>query len=180
MNVDTWKPGAKFGAVAVGYFLAGVLASIAMAIRMAMTSGPASIASSGMYAFGDSVVWVGVFGFASLVPTALALHLLRRSRGFWLGYAAFGLVLALTGTAAVVLYAVGRTADPHTTFGMLAIASPLRILLALPVTLSLAVSATFAPFPTAKKTLLIALLAEVLTGLYSVIVWFGPIFFWHP
>ena len=70
----------KVGVVAIGYSAAILLASAAVAIRVANTSGPDAQASSGMYAFGDALLFVTVFGISALVPTAAALGFLRPYR----------------------------------------------------------------------------------------------------
>src|SRR6267142_196801 len=70
------KPILKVGVVAVGYLAALLVASAAVAIRLAHTSGPDAQASSGMYAFGDALLFVVVFGVAALVPSGAALFAL--------------------------------------------------------------------------------------------------------
>ncbi len=67
------KPFPKVGLVAAGCIVSFLLASAAVAIRVANTSGPDAQAASGMYAGGDAMLFVAVFGFAGLVPTAGAL-----------------------------------------------------------------------------------------------------------
>lgn len=67
------KPFLKSGVVAVGYIAAFLIASAAVGVRLANTSGPDAQASSGMYAFGDALLFVAVFGVAALVPTGAAL-----------------------------------------------------------------------------------------------------------
>jgi hypothetical protein len=54
-----------------------------------------------MYAFGDSLVFLTVFGAVSTVPTALALVFLRQSRRFWVALSAAALIVASTSLAAV-------------------------------------------------------------------------------
>src|SRR5882762_1425840 len=98
--------------VAVGYIAAFLVASAAVAIRLANTSGPDAQASSGMYAFGDAVLFVAVFGVAALVPTGAALFFLRPYRSFWTVISALGLGIAVTGFAAVAACAIGRHAAP--------------------------------------------------------------------
>jgi hypothetical protein len=63
--------------VTAGYVAAFLMASAAVAIRVASTSGPDAQASSGMYAFGDALLFVAVCGVAALVPTGVALFFLR-------------------------------------------------------------------------------------------------------
>src|SRR2546427_2875631 len=102
------KPFLKVGVVAIGYIAACLVASASVGIRLANTSGPAAQASSGMYAFGDALLFVAVFGVAALVPTGAALIFLRAYRPFWTVLSAFGLGVAVTGLTAAVLFAIRR------------------------------------------------------------------------
>ncbi len=81
----TWSR--KIALVGLGYIGAVVIAVAAVAIRVA-TSGPDAQASSGMYAFGDALLLIAVFGLFSLVPTAALLLFLRPYRRFWIALAA--------------------------------------------------------------------------------------------
>jgi hypothetical protein len=42
------------------------------------TQGSIAQASSGMYAFGDLILFIGVFGVLALIPTGLAAYFLLR------------------------------------------------------------------------------------------------------
>ena len=44
-----------------------------------LTNNTVTRASSGMYAFADLLLFLGVFGMLALLPTALALYFLIRS-----------------------------------------------------------------------------------------------------
>jgi len=106
------KPFPRVAVLAGGYIVAFLMASAAVAIRVANTSGPDAQASSGMYAFGDALLFVAVFGVSALVPTAAALFFLRPYRHFWTVLSALGLAVAVTGVMAAILFAVGRHARP--------------------------------------------------------------------
>jgi len=106
------KSSLKVTVVAGGYVSAFLAASAAVAIRMASTSGPDAQASGGMYAFGDSVVFVAVFGVLALVPTGGALYFLRPYRRFWIVLSRLCLAVAVTGLTAAILFAAGRHAAP--------------------------------------------------------------------
>src|SRR5262249_37898634 len=120
----------KIGIVVVGYILAFIAAWVATTIRIAVTSGPDAQASSGMYAAGDAMLFVAVFGICALVPTGAVLLFLRPYRRFWRALAAAGVCVAVTGVTAVVLYAVGRHAQAATPLAMAGGLSVLRILAA--------------------------------------------------
>lgn len=66
----------RIAVVAAGYIAAFLIAFAAVAFRAANTSGPDAQASSGMFAFGDVVLFVTVFGVFALVPTGAALFFL--------------------------------------------------------------------------------------------------------
>jgi hypothetical protein len=104
------KPFLEIAVVAGGYVVAFLMASAAAAVRVANTRGPDAQASSGMYAFGDALLFVAVFGVSALVPTGAVLFFLRPYRHFWIVLSALGLAVAFTGVTAVILFAVGRHA----------------------------------------------------------------------
>ncbi len=66
----------KVGLVFGGYILACLIASGVVYIYQLFTQNAAAQASSGMYAFGDLILFVGVLGFLALFPTGLALFFL--------------------------------------------------------------------------------------------------------
>src|SRR5882672_9952479 len=112
------KASLKIDKVAGGYIAAFLVASAAVAVRLASTSGPDAQASSGMYAFGDALLFVAVFGVSALVPTGATLFFLRPYRHFWTVLSALGLAVAITGVTAAILFAVGRhaTSSPLATW----------------------------------------------------------------
>jgi hypothetical protein len=173
------KPFTKVAVVTGGYIAAVLLAAAAVAIRLASTSGPDAQASSGMYAFGDALLFVGVFGVAALGPTGAALFFLRPYRRFWAVLAALGLAVAVTGVAAAILFAVGRhaTPSPLATWAGLAV---LRILVAPLLTLVFLVCTIFSPHRSPRVALLAAAVMEVAVSAYGGAVWFVPLFFPGP
>lgn len=170
------KPSLKVGVVAGGYIAALLVAVAAVAVRLATTSGPDAQASSGMYAFGDALLFVAVFGVAALVPTGAALVFLRPFRPFWTVLSAVGLGVAVTGLAAVTLFAVGRHAPPSplaTWAGL----SVLRILVAPLLALTFLVCAVFSPYRVPRVPLLAATGMEAAVSAYGGFAWFVPLFF---
>ncbi len=69
--------------IVAGYSLAVIVTFGVVAIYVMLTSGPDRDASSGMYAFGDLLLFLTLFGGLSFVPTGIALFLMRRSKIFW-------------------------------------------------------------------------------------------------
>jgi hypothetical protein len=164
----------KLALIAAGYVAAFLIAGAVVAGRVATTSGPDAQASSGMYAFGDAVLFIAVFGFCSLAPTAVALFLLRPYRRFWTWLAAAVVAVASTGVAAAMLFALGRheTSSP---LAVLAMASVLRILLAPLLALVFLVFGVFSPYRSPRVALLAGSAAEVAVSVYGGLVWVAPL-----
>jgi hypothetical protein len=170
------RPLFKGGLVACGYIAAVLLASAAVAIRIATTSGPEAQASSGMHAFGDALLFTAVFGVGALVPTGALLVFLRPYRRFWTALASLVLTVAITGVTAVVLFAVGRQSGPSplaTWAGL----SVLRILVAPLLALAFLVCAVLSPHRSPRLTLLAGAALETAVSAYGGFVWFVPLFF---
>jgi hypothetical protein len=70
------KPVLKVAIVAGGYLLALLLAFAAVALHAAVSGESGAQASGGMAAFGDLMLFVGVFGVVAVVPTGAALYFL--------------------------------------------------------------------------------------------------------
>jgi hypothetical protein len=68
----------KTGLVLGGYALACLIASGVAYVNSLFTQNPAAQASSGMYAFGDFILFIGVCGILALIPTGLAIYFLTR------------------------------------------------------------------------------------------------------
>ena len=69
---------AKLGLVIGGYVAACLVASGAVYVNGLFTQNAAAQASAGMFAFGDFILFVGIFGVLALFPTGLALYFLLR------------------------------------------------------------------------------------------------------
>jgi hypothetical protein len=69
---------AKLGLVIGGYVEAGLSASVIVFVWQLYTQDASAQASAGMYAGGDLLLFMGVFGLFALIPTGLAVYLLVR------------------------------------------------------------------------------------------------------
>lgn len=170
----------KVGAVVGGYVAAFLVASAAVSIRLANTSGPDAQAASGMYAAGDAFLFAGVFGVAALVPTGAALFFLRPYRRFWTVLSAFSLGVAVTGLAAVVLFAIGRYVAAPSPIATWAALSVLRILVAPLLALTCLVCTVLSPYRVPRLALLAATAIEVAVSAYGGFVWFVPLLLHRP
>ena len=97
---------AKIGIVIVGYILACAAAYIATYIWELTTRGTDAQASQGMFAFGQTVLFLVVFGGLALIPTVLAFYFLRSSEKFWNGFALLCLVFSITWIIIVIANAL--------------------------------------------------------------------------
>jgi len=68
----------KVGLVIGGYVLACLIALGTIYVYQWFTQGASAQASAGMYAFGELILFVGVFGVLALFPTGLALYFVFR------------------------------------------------------------------------------------------------------
>ena len=161
------RPAAKIGIVAAGYVVAFGIATLVLSIYVAATSGPDRVTSSGMYAFGDSLVFLAVLGVAAVPATGAGLFFLRSRRTFWLVLSAGAVVVACTALVALVL-AVGPTSLRMQTWAMLA---PLRVLVAPLLALFFLLSAIFAPIRSARVGLLIASAIEAVSFAIVAFTW---------
>lgn len=173
------KPFLKLAVVVGGYIAAFLVASVAVAIRLANTSGPDAQASSGMYAFGDAVLFVAVFGVSALVPTGAALLFLRPYRYFWTVLSSLGLAVGGTGVAAAILFAVGKnaTSSPLSTWAEFSV---LRILIAPLFALTFFVCTVLSPRRFPRFAFLAATVMDAAVSAYGGAVWFIPLFFHKP
>ena len=96
------RPGLKATIVFGGLIVAAAAAWLAIVVNQWLTSGPDAQASSGMYAFGDLVLGIGVFALLATVPLGLALFWLRPVGWFWTAVTWIGGVYALTGPLALL------------------------------------------------------------------------------
>ena len=71
------RPAAKVGIVLGGLVASFAVAYVAVCIRERLNQGPEAQAASGMYAFGDLLMGIAVFGLLALGPLALTLYWLR-------------------------------------------------------------------------------------------------------
>ena len=114
---------AKLLLVVAGYAIALLVALGATQAHQVATSGPAWQGYSGMLAFGDSVLFLGVFGLTAVPATGAALYFLRPVRLFWQIASITALAIAATGLAAFFGYLLFRSAQPAS---MLVALTPIR------------------------------------------------------
>jgi hypothetical protein len=150
---------AKLGLVTIGYVGAFAIASAAVMIHMVATSGQGS---DGMLAFGDSVLFLVVFGVAAVPATAAALYFLRPYPTLWRVLAGSALALGVTGVAALLVYLADQTAAPGSTIQLLGGLALLRTIVAPLFALTFLLSGLFAPDRPERIALFAATMVEAL------------------
>jgi len=166
----------KLALVAGGYVAALLVALGVVAVYVSLTSGPDRQASSGMYAFGDSLLFLGVLGVASVPASGAALFLLRPYRWVWRALSAVAVTVAVTGIAALVVYLGSQSADPAAgsltaTFHAWSGPAVLRILVSPLCALAFGVAAVPAPSRGARILLGLGCLAEAIVFAWIAFVW---------
>jgi hypothetical protein len=168
------RPLAKVGLVGAGYTGAFAIASAVVTVYVAATSGPDRQSSGGMFAFGDSLLFLAVFGVVAVVPTGAALFFLRPYRAFWSMLSVTALVVATTAVAAFVDYVASQGSDAHSVANTWPALAVLRILIAPLLALAFLVSAVIAPNRRSRLALLVATAIEASVFVYVAFIWLHP------
>lgn len=129
-RLRAFSPAAKAGIVAGGYVAAFLIATGVVWIYVSQTMGPDRDASSGMYAFGDAMLFLVMFSAAAVIPTGAGLYFLRPYRPFWIALSGAALIIAATGVAAIVTYFATRSAEQHSVLHLWGAFAVLRLLVA--------------------------------------------------
>jgi hypothetical protein len=168
------KSSSKVTLAVAGYGVALVIAAVVVSISVAATNGPDRQASSGMFAFGDSILFLGVFAFAAIPAIGAALYFLRPSPTVWRIISVGALAVATTGVAALATYLVRSNVTLGSNIAKWSELSPLRILLAPLLAIAFILSALFAPTRTARTALLFAGVIEMVVFIWVALTWFHP------
>ena len=163
------KPAARVGVVVAGY-----VAAFAIAVAVARVLGADAAtqhAYPGMTAFGDSVLFLGTLGVASLPATGAALFFLRSRHTFWLVLTVASLGVAATAVLATFVILAPSPARPDQAIATWRAMAPLRIFAAPPLALLFALAAVFAPTRSTRIQLACATAAEVVAFTATVLSW---------
>lgn len=139
--------------VILGFAASVAVATAAVWLRAFLFPLPTAEASGGMAAFGDFLLFVGVFSLSAIFPTALLLRRLQGSSAFWIVWSSVALVLTVTGLVAGAAYFAPSLmrSRQHPMIHMLA---PLRVIGAVPLVIGFMLSALLAPQRGTKKIFL--------------------------
>ena len=168
-----WKPILKVLGVLAGYSAALLAACVAVYIRQLNTQGPDAQASAGMYAFGDGMLFIEVFGGLALLPTGLGLYYLRPLRIFWTLLAIAAMPLAATGPVSVVLVALSSKVPNLPSFWQMGAAFGVLRMLGSPLlAASFLLGGCLAPTRFPRWTLMGATVIEGAVAAYAAFHWF--------
>jgi hypothetical protein len=168
------RPSSQILLVIAGYAVAFVVASVVVSIYVAATSGPDRQDYAGMFAFGDSILFLAIFGLAAIPATGAALFFLRSNRSFWRLASVVALAIATTGVAALISYLLPQSTDTRSFLGMWSALSPLRILLAPLCAIAFFLAGLFAPIRSCQVALVSAAAIEAAVFAWVAVIWFHP------
>jgi len=158
-----------------GYLAACAVAAIVVHVYIAATNGPDRQTYSGMFAFGDSMLFLGVWALAALPATGAALFFLRPYPTFWRIVSVGAFATAMTAVAALAISLVPPNTDWGSFLGVWSAVSPLRILLAPLLALACLLSVVFAPTRCSRIALLCASVIETVVFVWVALRWFHPL-----
>lgn len=164
----------KVGIVIAGYACALAFGFVCAWMKnLATANSPDAIASSGMHAFAELMVFVFAFGFASLIPSGFAFYFLRQARAFWRAIAICAGMLAATNVVAAAFYWAAKVWPESQFVDSGASLGALRMLVAPIVAAIIFVCAEFSPDRSARRTLRIAGAVEILASLpwFAYLAW---------
>jgi hypothetical protein len=162
------KPWKRVALVAGGYVAALLLAASVVGLWVLLSSGPAGQASSGMLAFGDAILFLGVFGIAAIPATGAALYFLRPFPSIF--KVASMLALAVTATGPIALAEI-LSGSRGSVLGAWSPAAPLRIVAAPFLASAFGFCGLFAPSRLARLAFFVAAAIEAIVFVAAVLVW---------
>jgi hypothetical protein len=152
-----------------GYGFALLAASAVTGAHVVATSGPTWQGSSGMLAFGDTTLFVGVLAVTAMPATCAALFFLRPVRRFWHVASIVAIAIAATGLAALVYYLVSPGSEAA--LGPWPALALIRILLAPLLSATSFFALLFAPTRSARVALLAASVMEAGVFAWAALAW---------
>lgn len=162
------RPLAKVGLVAGGYLGAFALAAGVVIAYVAATSGPDRQQYGAMFAFGDSLLFLAVFGVAALVPFGLGLFFLRPYRTVWRALAVAA--LAVAATAGAMMF--GASGADTAAGPWMALFGLLRLLISPFFAMACLVAVVLAPGSGPRRILLLAAVIELAVFVWVAVSWF--------
>jgi hypothetical protein len=131
--------------------------------------------SSGMSAFGDSILFLGVFGLAAIPASVAGLFFLRPMHSSWRIFSIGAVAIAATGIAALADYLVPHHAASGSFLGAWSLLAPIRLLLAPLLAIAFFLSFVFAPTRAPRIAFLGASAIEMVVFVWVALLWFRSI-----
>jgi hypothetical protein len=158
--------------IVLGYGLAFLLATAIVYVNQTYFQNPVDAqAASGMYAFGDMILFLGAFGSLALIPTVAGCLFFKSFKKFWTICSSLGLAFAIFGVVAEVANIILSRTPVFNSSSPGAIVSVLGILhmFCTPITFALFLIVGFiAPKGKARNYFYISASLEFFVGLYTV------------
>jgi hypothetical protein len=148
-----------------GYIAAAVIAYAVLSIYIAFTASPDRDQYAAMFAFGDSLLFLGVFVVAALPATGAALYFLRPYRPFWMALSAVAIANAALAIASITTFLLKHGQTNPNDVGIGISLAVLRLLVAPAIAPILFACGIFAPARSSRLVLFAATAVEVIAFL---------------
>ena len=165
------RPGAKAGLVVGGYAAALAVAWLVVTIYQAATSGADRQNYDMMFACGDSLLFLAVFGLAAVPATAAALFLLKPRAAFWRVLAVASLAIAATAVAGLVGHFASAGFGSSSSLRTWSAFGTLRIFFSPLFAIFFLLAGLIAPIRPARISLLIAAMVEAAVFVCVFVTW---------
>ena len=160
LELKNMQPLAKVAIVFLGFVLALAIAYIALKVYVARTAGPDREQYAAMFAFGDSLLFLGIFGAAALPALSATLYFLRPHPTFWMLLSTATLAVSVTSIAASIAMAYQRATGSSGPLSPLLALGSLEVIFAPGLVMLFLLSGIFAPSRSVRVVFVAATLAE--------------------
>jgi hypothetical protein len=167
------KRSSKIALVVAGYVVAVLVAAMVINIYVTATDTPDRQTYGGMFAFGDSLVFLAAFGLAAIPATGAALFFLRPVHSFWRVLSIAALTLAATGLVVLADHLMSPNAAAGSLLGSWSVLSPLRVFAAPILGIVFFLSFLFAPARVPRIVLFTAAAIETIVFVWVAFLWFS-------
>jgi hypothetical protein len=170
-TAKTLRPGAKAGLVAGGYAPALAAAWLIVSIYQAATRGADRQNYGMMFACGDSILFLAVFGVAAVPATAAALFFLKPRAAFWRVLAVASLAVAATAVAGLMGHFAPGGFDSSSFLRTWSAFGTLRIFVAPLFAIFFLLAGLIAPIRGSRISLLVAAMVEAAVFVCVAVTW---------
>src|SRR5258707_4565215 len=160
LKLKNKRPLAKVAIVFLGFILALAIAYITLKVYVARTAGPDREQYAAMFAFGDSLLFLGIFGAAALPALSATLYFLRPHPIFWMLLSTATLAVSVTSIAASIAISYQRSTGSAGPLSPLLALGSLEVIFAPGFVMLFLLSGIFAPSRSVRVVFAAATLAE--------------------